>query len=168
MQGLKLRFTSMLVILLQPQGINALQVLKDGQWLAVDPIPNAFVVNVGLLLQIISNKRLIGAEHRVVTNANTARTTVAYFPKSLDQNLSLILLHLPTFSSLSFLFPQNRTTDLQLGINLQVKFFTITKVLVHTLFDLQSKFPDSGCSSPSKNQAPWSKIRRREISTTNN
>ncbi|KAI9087261.1 hypothetical protein K1719_030731 [Acacia pycnantha] len=43
---------TLVTILLQPQGINALQVLKDGQWLAVDPIPNAFVVNVGLLLQL--------------------------------------------------------------------------------------------------------------------
>ncbi|KAK4269638.1 hypothetical protein QN277_022769 [Acacia crassicarpa] len=76
---------SLVTILLQPQGIHALQILKDGQWLAVDPSPNALVVNVGLLLQIISNKRLIGAEHRVVTNANTARTSVAYFINPKDK-----------------------------------------------------------------------------------
>ncbi|XP_028755946.1 hyoscyamine 6-dioxygenase-like [Neltuma alba] len=76
---------TLLTILLQPKGINGLQVLKDGQWIGVEPIPNAFVVNIGLLLQMISNRRLIGAEHRVVTNINTARTTVAYFIKPKDE-----------------------------------------------------------------------------------
>ncbi|XP_028755917.1 hyoscyamine 6-dioxygenase-like [Neltuma alba] len=86
---------TLITILLQPRGINALQVLKDGQWIGVDPIPNAFVVNIGLLLQMISNGRLIGAEHRAVTNANTARTTVAYFinPKNecvMEPHISMI------------------------------------------------------------------------------
>ena len=30
-------------------------------------------------LQMISNGRLVGAEHRAVTNSTTARTSVAYF-----------------------------------------------------------------------------------------
>ncbi|KAK7295528.1 hypothetical protein RJT34_18438 [Clitoria ternatea] len=75
----KHRDPNLVTILLQEKDISALQVLKDGEWIAVEPIPYAFVVNIGLLLQIISNGRLIGAEHRVVTNSGTARTTVAYF-----------------------------------------------------------------------------------------
>ncbi|XP_057440154.1 hyoscyamine 6-dioxygenase-like [Lotus japonicus] len=75
----KHRDTSIITILLQEQDVQGLQVLKDGEWLRVDPIPNAFVVNIGLLLQVISNGRLVGAEHRVVTNSTMARTSVAYF-----------------------------------------------------------------------------------------
>ncbi|XP_057447754.1 hyoscyamine 6-dioxygenase-like isoform X2 [Lotus japonicus] len=75
----KHRDPTVITILLQDQLVQGLQVLKDGEWLGVEPLPNAFVVNIGLLLQIISNGRLVGAEHRVVTNLTTARTSVAYF-----------------------------------------------------------------------------------------
>ncbi|KAJ1435378.1 Oxoglutarate/iron-dependent dioxygenase [Sesbania bispinosa] len=74
-------------ILLQEKDINALQVFKDGEWIVVEPIPYAFVVNIGLLLQIISNGRLIGAEHRVVTNLGIARTTVAYFIRPTNKTI---------------------------------------------------------------------------------
>lgn len=60
---------------------------KDGDWIGVDPIPNAFVVNVGHLVEIISNGKLIGAEHRVVANASKARTTVAYFMNPKDESV---------------------------------------------------------------------------------
>ncbi|KAJ1406508.1 Oxoglutarate/iron-dependent dioxygenase [Sesbania bispinosa] len=83
----KHRDPTLITILLQEKDINALQVFKDGEWIAIEPIPYAFVVNIGLLLQIISNGRLIGAEHRVVTNSGTARTTVAYFIRPTNKNI---------------------------------------------------------------------------------
>ncbi|GKU86325.1 hypothetical protein SLEP1_g862 [Rubroshorea leprosula] len=68
------------IITLVLQGhIQGLQVLKDDQWIGVQPLPHAFVVNIGYLLQIISNGKLKGAEHRVVTNTEDARTTISYF-----------------------------------------------------------------------------------------
>ncbi|KAK7340689.1 hypothetical protein VNO77_21399 [Canavalia gladiata] len=70
---------NILTILLQQADISALQVFKDGAWIPVEPIPHAFVVNIGFMLQIISNGRLVGAEHRVITNSNTSRNTIAYF-----------------------------------------------------------------------------------------
>ncbi|CAN0880544.1 Flavanone 3-dioxygenase 2 [Linum grandiflorum] len=70
---------SLLTVLLQGK-VDGLQVLlKDGQWLGVQPIPNALVVNIGNVLQVISNGRLRSAIHRVVTNKELARTTVVYF-----------------------------------------------------------------------------------------
>ncbi|XP_027351436.1 protein DOWNY MILDEW RESISTANCE 6-like [Abrus precatorius] len=83
----KHRDPDLVTILLQEKDINALQVFKDGDWIVVEPIPYAFVVNIGLLLQIISNGRLIGAEHRVVTNSGTARTTVAYFIRPTNEQI---------------------------------------------------------------------------------
>ena len=41
---------NLITILLQE--MDGLQVLKDGQWLAVEPLPNAFVVNIGHALQV--------------------------------------------------------------------------------------------------------------------
>lgn len=83
----KHRDPNLVTILFQENDINALQVFKDGEWIVVEPIPYAFVVNIGLLLQIISNGRVIGAEHRVVTNSGTARTTVAYFIRPTKENI---------------------------------------------------------------------------------
>ncbi|KAK8465288.1 hypothetical protein PHAVU_009G044600 [Phaseolus vulgaris] len=41
-----------LTILLQDLNVSGLQVLKDGNWLAVKPQPNAFVINIGDQLQV--------------------------------------------------------------------------------------------------------------------
>ncbi|KAK9945127.1 hypothetical protein M0R45_010657 [Rubus argutus] len=49
---------------------------KCSAWLAVEPVPNAFVVNIGHTLQIISNGKLSRAEHRVVTNKKVSRMSV--------------------------------------------------------------------------------------------
>ncbi|KAL6978658.1 hypothetical protein U1Q18_020323 [Sarracenia purpurea var. burkii] len=65
--------------LLNQGHVLGLQVLKDDQWLSIEPIPNAFVVNINHVLQIISNGKLKSADHRVVTNPSVARTTVASF-----------------------------------------------------------------------------------------
>ncbi|KAK7312884.1 hypothetical protein VNO77_37109 [Canavalia gladiata] len=70
---------NVLTILHQQAEITALQVFKDGAWIPVEPIPDAFVINMGFMLQIISNGRLVASEHRVITNANTGRHTIAYF-----------------------------------------------------------------------------------------
>jgi isopenicillin N synthase-like dioxygenase len=39
-------------ILLQDLQVTGLQVLKDDKWLAVNPHPNAFVINLGNQLQV--------------------------------------------------------------------------------------------------------------------
>ncbi|XP_057963721.1 hyoscyamine 6-dioxygenase-like [Malania oleifera] len=62
-------------ILLQGD-VHGLQVFKDGQWVGVEPLPNSFVVNVGLQLQVISNGKLASVMHRAVTNAANARTSI--------------------------------------------------------------------------------------------
>ncbi|KAK4281268.1 hypothetical protein QN277_012787 [Acacia crassicarpa] len=59
--------------------VSGLQIFKDDQWIGVDPIPHAFVVNVGCLLQVISNDKLRSVKHRVVTNASRFRSSSAFF-----------------------------------------------------------------------------------------
>ncbi|XP_008451257.2 hyoscyamine 6-dioxygenase-like [Cucumis melo] len=60
------------------QDVNGLQFLKDGQWIDVDPLPNAFLVNLGYVLEVISNGKMKAVEHRVVTNTTTSRQSLAY------------------------------------------------------------------------------------------
>ena len=55
-----------LTILLQDLQVSGLQVLKDGKWMAVKPHPNAFVVNIGDQLQVITHQHyfLINKEEK--------------------------------------------------------------------------------------------------------
>ncbi|XP_074281797.1 1-aminocyclopropane-1-carboxylate oxidase homolog 1-like [Silene latifolia] len=67
-----------LTILLQDQ-IGGLQVLYENQWVNVNPIPDAFVVNIGDILQMISNDKLKSTYHRVTANLVGPRISTAFF-----------------------------------------------------------------------------------------
>ncbi|KAL3518800.1 hypothetical protein ACH5RR_021389 [Cinchona calisaya] len=67
-----------LITILQ-QDVYGLQLFKDGQWLGVEPLSNAFVINIAFALEVISNGTLKSAMHRVVTNSDYSRTSLASF-----------------------------------------------------------------------------------------
>ncbi|KAM7528664.1 hypothetical protein LguiB_032074 [Lonicera macranthoides] len=57
-----------------------LQIIKkDGEWVGVDPLPNAFVIVIANQLQVISNGKLRSAEHRGVTNLDSDRISIVNF-----------------------------------------------------------------------------------------
>ncbi|XP_010414213.1 PREDICTED: probable 2-oxoacid dependent dioxygenase [Camelina sativa] len=58
---------SFITILLQDH-IGGLQVLHDGYWIDVPPNPEALIVNLGDLLQLITNDKFVSVEHRVLAN----------------------------------------------------------------------------------------------------
>lgn len=41
-----------LTILLQVNDIEGLQIRKDGLWIPVQPLPNAFIINIGDMLEV--------------------------------------------------------------------------------------------------------------------
>lgn len=53
--------------------------LHQNQWVDVPPTPGALVVNIGDLLQLISNDNYVSVEHRVLSNKVGPRISVACF-----------------------------------------------------------------------------------------
>ncbi|KAL6635368.1 hypothetical protein ACP70R_028039 [Stipagrostis hirtigluma subsp. patula] len=69
-----------LVTLLMANGVAGLQTRHGGGgWVDVEPLPGALVVNFGHQMEVVSNGGVRGGEHRVVTNARAARTSLATF-----------------------------------------------------------------------------------------
>ncbi|KAA8523729.1 hypothetical protein F0562_010152 [Nyssa sinensis] len=67
-----------LTILYQDQ-VGGLQLVKDGKWIRVKPNPEALIINIGDLFQAWSNGTYKSIEHRVVTNQEFERFSIAYF-----------------------------------------------------------------------------------------
>ncbi|KAI5670737.1 hypothetical protein M9H77_11101 [Catharanthus roseus] len=68
-----------ITILLQVNGVEGLQVKKDGVWLPVKILPEALVVNVGDVLEILSNGIFKSIEHRAAVNSEKERMSIAMF-----------------------------------------------------------------------------------------
>ncbi|CAM8918570.1 unnamed protein product [Rhodiola kirilowii] len=66
-------------ILLQINDKEGLEIRKDGKWVSVKPISNAFVVNIGDVLEIASNGAYRSIEHRGVVNSEKERLSLATF-----------------------------------------------------------------------------------------
>lgn len=45
--------TTTITILMQEDNVTGLHIRKEGQWVPVKPIPNALVVNVGDMIEVI-------------------------------------------------------------------------------------------------------------------
>ncbi|XP_059077602.1 protein SRG1-like isoform X1 [Cryptomeria japonica] len=68
-----------ITLLLQDDEVEGLHIRKDDKWVAVQPIPYALVVNIGFLLEVMSNGRYRSIEHRAVTSKENARLSIATF-----------------------------------------------------------------------------------------
>jgi len=65
--------------ILLTDGEAGLQVLKDGDWRPVDPVPGGLIVNIGDMAQVWSNDRYPAPLHRVLAMENHERMSLAYF-----------------------------------------------------------------------------------------
>ncbi|XP_021756940.1 hyoscyamine 6-dioxygenase-like [Chenopodium quinoa] len=82
--GLPKRKDPTLINIVQaPANVPGHQLLKDEQWFDFETAPNAFLVFVGKQFEVISNGKMKGVVHRIVTNSNYARTTAVFFVSPL-------------------------------------------------------------------------------------
>ncbi|KAK4858048.1 hypothetical protein QYF36_010140 [Acer negundo] len=81
--------SSGITILHEINDVQGLQIKKDGMWIPVKPLPNAFIINIGDALEILSNGTYRSIEHRATVNSLKERISIATFcsPK-LDGEIS--------------------------------------------------------------------------------
>ncbi|ESW30919.1 hypothetical protein PHAVU_002G193300 [Phaseolus vulgaris] len=65
---------------LRSNNTSGLQIcLPDGTWVSIPPDPSSFFVNVGDLLQVMTNGRFRSVKHRVLADSSLSRLSMIYF-----------------------------------------------------------------------------------------
>ncbi|GMI89571.1 ACC oxidase 5 [Hibiscus trionum] len=67
------------ILLFQDDQVGGLQVLKDGQWIDVQPLKNTIVINTGDQIEVLSNGLYKSAWHRVLSTVDGNRLSIASF-----------------------------------------------------------------------------------------
>ncbi|KAK7331432.1 hypothetical protein VNO77_25657 [Canavalia gladiata] len=68
-----------ITILNQTNGVNGLQIKKDGIWIPLNVNSDALLINIGDILEIMSNGAYKSVEHRAMVNSEKERISIAMF-----------------------------------------------------------------------------------------
>ncbi|KAF8032778.1 hypothetical protein BT93_D1618 [Corymbia citriodora subsp. variegata] len=68
-----------LTLLTQLNDVDGLQIKRSGKWLPIKPLPGALIVNIGDVIEIMSNGQYKSIEHRAVVNTEKERLSIAAF-----------------------------------------------------------------------------------------
>ncbi|KAF8018807.1 hypothetical protein BT93_H3643 [Corymbia citriodora subsp. variegata] len=79
MSGMEAHSDSSVLSILCQDEVGGLELYKDEQWIQVQPVPDALIVNVGDMLQAMSDDEYISVKHRVKVRKPQDRTSVCYF-----------------------------------------------------------------------------------------
>ncbi|XP_027941510.1 gibberellin 2-beta-dioxygenase 6 [Vigna unguiculata] len=71
--------SSVLSILSQENEVSGLELLRDHHWLTVKPVSNTLIVNLGDMMQAISDDKYKSVTHRVKLNNEGERISLCYF-----------------------------------------------------------------------------------------
>ncbi|KAJ0604107.1 putative codeine 3-O-demethylase [Helianthus annuus] len=73
-----------ITFLLELNEVHGLQIRKDGIWIPIIPLPNSFIVNIGEILEIVTNGQYKSVEHRATVNSERERLSIATFINPKD------------------------------------------------------------------------------------
>ncbi|XP_027090473.1 1-aminocyclopropane-1-carboxylate oxidase 5-like [Coffea eugenioides] len=77
------------ILLFQDDKVGGLQILKDGEWIDVQPLPNSIVINTGDQIEVLSNGRYKSVWHRVLaTQDGNRRSLASFYNPSLNATIS--------------------------------------------------------------------------------
>lgn len=66
--------------ILSQDGRGGLQVQnREGEWISAPPVPGTFIVNIGDLVQVLTNDRYLSTLHRVINTSGEERYSMAFF-----------------------------------------------------------------------------------------
>ncbi|KAF8013866.1 hypothetical protein BT93_I1660 [Corymbia citriodora subsp. variegata] len=67
------------ILLFQDDVVGGLQILKGDEWIDVQPLPNAIVINTGDQIEVLSNGKYKSVWHRVLATPDGNRRSIASF-----------------------------------------------------------------------------------------
>ncbi|PRQ26628.1 putative aminocyclopropanecarboxylate oxidase [Rosa chinensis] len=67
------------ILLFQDDQVGGLQILKDGEWIDVQPLANSIVINTGDQIEVLSNGLYKSVWHRVLATRTGNRRSIASF-----------------------------------------------------------------------------------------
>ncbi|XP_042065249.1 protein SRG1-like [Salvia splendens] len=93
-------------ILLQVNGVEGLQIKKDGVWMPVKFLSEALAVNLGDIVEVLSNGLYKSIEHRATVNSEKVRISIAmFFNPNFEANVgpfpALLANQKPIFKTMS-------------------------------------------------------------------
>ncbi|XP_021606516.1 gibberellin 2-beta-dioxygenase 8 isoform X1 [Manihot esculenta] len=77
--GMEAHTDSSVLSILNQEQVGGFELLKDDKWLQIEPIPETLVLNLGDMLQAISNDEYKSVKHRVKPNKYGERYSICYF-----------------------------------------------------------------------------------------
>ncbi|KAJ0021520.1 hypothetical protein Pint_32524 [Pistacia integerrima] len=77
--GMELHTDSSVLSILNQDIVGGLELFKDDKWFKVKPIPGTMIINLGDMMQAISNDEYMSAKHRVKVNKQVERFSICYF-----------------------------------------------------------------------------------------
>ncbi|MED3724859.1 isopenicillin N synthase family dioxygenase [Priestia filamentosa] len=80
--------------ILSQDSVGGLQVRnKEGEWISAPPVEGSFIINIGDLVQAMTNGRYSSTVHRVVNTSGESRSSIAFF---IDLDYDAVVETLPT------------------------------------------------------------------------
>lgn len=66
---------------------------SEGEWVSAPPVEDTFIINIGDLVQAMTNGRYSSTVHRVVNTSGVARYSIPFF---IDLDFDAVIAPLPT------------------------------------------------------------------------